>query len=291
MKDFIENMVLTQYNVKNGVICIGESANTKFTSKAQELLFEMEDSSWWFQFRASLLEKIAEEYMETKKCFLDVGGGNGYTALHFMEKGWDVALIEPSWKACMNARTRGINRVICGAVSEENIRNEYLPQIMLLDVLEHIEDDEAFLKLLYRKLVDGGKLMITVPALNFLWSSEDDEAGHFRRYNKKSLEELAMKTGFSIIYSNYFFGFLVIPIWLVRHVGEKIGLLKTCDKRDEKERKKIMDSEFRQRKGIIGMILNRLEKYEMKKIMSKKRIRLGSSIVCVLEKNTLFEED
>ena len=62
------------------------------------------------------------------------------------------------------------------------MEDAYLEQAMLLDVLEHIENDKEFLILIKKKLKINGRLLITVPAFEKLWSSEDDAAGHFRRY-------------------------------------------------------------------------------------------------------------
>ena len=75
--------------------------------------------------------------------------------------------------------------------------------IFLIDVLEHLEDDERFLKKFYEKLIPGGRLFIYVPARQELYSSFDKNIGHFRRYGKKELKEKVMKAGFKIVSCRY----------------------------------------------------------------------------------------
>jgi hypothetical protein len=59
--------------------------------------------------------------------------------------------------------------------------------VTLLDVLEHQEDDQAFMADLVGKMPPGSMLLLTVPALQRLWSDWDVALGHFRRYDKTSL--------------------------------------------------------------------------------------------------------
>ena len=76
--------------------------------------------------------------------------------------------------------------------------------VFALNVVEHIEDDclaIANCKLLLKK---GGKLIILVPAYQSLYNSFDKELFHFRRYTKKSLQNVFQENDFSIIHSKYF---------------------------------------------------------------------------------------
>lgn len=258
--------------------------STAFTSKAQEGLMQIEDNSWWFKYRAFFIKTIAEKYLDKSKRIYDIGGGNGYTSSKMMRHGWRTSLIEPTYQACLNAKKRGLDEVICGEVTQETVEDAYFEQAMLLDVLEHIENDKEFLMLIRKKLKINGRLLITVPAFEELWSSEDDAAGHFRRYTIEGLSKVAKQAGFKIITINYFFGFLYVPIKVVRHYGEKIGLLKPYEKRSEYERERVNQSQFRSRKGIVDFVLKKLEKHEIRKIISGKRLRRGSSIILVLER-------
>ena len=70
--------------------------------------------------------------------------------------------------------------------------------IYLIDVLEHLENDQFFLKQFYDKLKVGGRLFIYVPARMELYSSFDKKIGHFRRYTLKELRTKATAEGFTI---------------------------------------------------------------------------------------------
>ena len=70
--------------------------------------------------------------------------------------------------------------------------------IVCVNVLEHIQGDVRFLTECFRMLPPGGKLLIFVPALQFLFGSMDAQYGHFRRYSKSELESKMKESGFMI---------------------------------------------------------------------------------------------
>jgi SAM-dependent methyltransferase len=80
-----------------------------------------------------------------------------------------------------------------------------LDGIIMMDVLEHIENDKAFFNETVDKLKDGGIILITVPAWQFLFSAHDARARHFRRYNRKQLLELLKHSGIKIEKCHYFY--------------------------------------------------------------------------------------
>lgn len=67
--------------------------------------------------------------------------------------------------------------------------------VILMDVLEHFRDDEAFLKKAAALLKPGGRMIIKVPAQRKLYSSIDEASGHFRRYDPEDLQRLALQAG------------------------------------------------------------------------------------------------
>lgn len=73
-----------------------------------------------------------------------------------------------------------------------------------INVFEHIEDDEKEIKMLSKALKSGGHVIIFVPALNSLLSDFDRSIGHFRRYDKKRLRELADAAGLEVVELKYF---------------------------------------------------------------------------------------
>ncbi|MCH7928728.1 MAG: methyltransferase domain-containing protein [Candidatus Dadabacteria bacterium] len=86
--------------------------------------------------------------------------------------------------------------------------------LIVNNVLEHIEDDVSFVEDVNKSLVDSGKLLIFVPALDLLYSNFDESLGHFRRYSKNSLTKLLNNQGFKIIMQRYF-NFLGVITWYI----------------------------------------------------------------------------
>ncbi len=92
---------------------------------------------------------------------------------------------------------------------------------VLVNVLEHIDDDTVALIGLKRLLLPSGYLLIFVPAMPSLYSELDRLAGHFRRYSRKSLSAAVSAAGFDIVDLRYFDLLGILPWWLVNTVGGK----------------------------------------------------------------------
>ncbi len=88
--------------------------------------------------------------------------------------------------------------------------------VLLLDVIEHIEDDVAFLKMLYAKpyITEATKFFVTVPAFQSLYTTHDDFLGHYRRYNNASLKQSLTQANQEVKQIGYFFAFLLPIRWL-----------------------------------------------------------------------------
>jgi len=103
-----------------------------------------------------------------------------------------------------------------------------------VNVFEHIEHDEAEMRLVYDLLPPGGHLCIFVPALPGLYSELDRRIGHFRRYTKRELEGKARKAGFEVTKSRYFDALGVLPWWvrykLLRGKGVSTTAVKVYDR-------------------------------------------------------------
>lgn len=76
--------------------------------------------------------------------------------------------------------------------------------VVLINVLEHVENDEELLSTIHRVLKPGGTVLLFVPALPGLYGSLDEEFGHIRRYRKGELGSLLTKVGFQIGCLRYF---------------------------------------------------------------------------------------
>lgn len=97
-------------------------------------------------------------------------------------------------------------------------RNRY-DSVVMVNVLEHVEDEDPLFGNIYRSLESGGTLIVFVPALRRLYSPLDKEAGHYRRYEKKDLSALFERNGFSVIKEQYMDVAGIIPWYLINVIG------------------------------------------------------------------------
>lgn len=202
----------------------------------------------------------------------DIGGGNGYVSQMLTQRGHDVALVEPGYAGALNARTqRGLTQVISSTVEDANSPPQIIDAMGMFDVIEHIDDDRAFLEKMAPLLKPGGRLYLTVPCHEWLWSQADIGAGHFRRHTKRSLRVL-LDGLFEIDYQSYFFGPLVMPQFLLRAVPFRLGL----------GRKPVLSTEAEhgaKSSPVVGL-LNKLLAREASKIRAGEQLRFGAS--CLL---------
>jgi len=99
--------------------------------------------------------------------------------------------------------------IICLNKVEKIPENE-LDCAVMMDVLEHIEDDVSFFKTVIGKVKSDGIFLITVPAYQFLFSAHDVKNLHFRRYNRKQLLKILKQEGITVERCHYFYTSLFI---------------------------------------------------------------------------------
>jgi len=81
--------------------------------------------------------------------------------------------------------------------------DELYDTVVILNVVEHLEDDLQALRCLNARLKPGGNLILMVPAMPFLYGSMDRSFGHYRRYTKASIQRIIRATSFDILKSEY----------------------------------------------------------------------------------------
>jgi SAM-dependent methyltransferase len=240
-----------------------------YSEEAYDVCFKREEISFWFEHRNNVIVEIVKKY-PPDGTFYDVGGGNGYVTRRLLNEGFDAVLIEPGIGGCRNARARGIKKVICSTLEDAKFKEKIFPAVGIFDVLEHIKDDLVFLKKIWSHLVEGGKLYLTVPAYNLLWSNKD--RFHYRRYTLKELVTKLKETNYKIRYTTYFFSFLPLPIFFLRTLPSKLGLVQNHHLEEEHQVRGI-------KKKVIAWCL----KKELSKL-KRGRISFGASCLVVAEK-------
>lgn len=99
--------------------------------------------------------------------------------------------------------------------------------VMLINVLEHVEDDRGALRGFRRILKPHGHLLLFVPALQALFGPLDTVFGHFRRYALSELAEKVRAAGFGIVKAHYFDLLGVVPWWLTGKVARSTRISPT----------------------------------------------------------------
>jgi SAM-dependent methyltransferase len=188
-------------------------------------MYNYENIHWWFVARRTIIKKILCSYFENDKSertILDIGCGSGGNLQMFSEYG-NVSAMELDDEARANANNRNVCHVKKGMMPNDIPFKNNFDLICMMDVLEHIENDLDTLKAIKNKLNKNGKLLIAVPAYQFLWSCHDVAHHHKRRYTKKQLTGLISKAGLQITYSTYFDSFLLPFVLIVRVLSNFVG--------------------------------------------------------------------
>jgi len=86
--------------------------------------------------------------------------------------------------------------------------------VVLVNVLEHIEEDEGALRIVWDLLAPGGTLLLFVPALPWLYGSLDHAFGHVRRYSKPALAHVLARAGYETLALRYF-NLLGVGAWFI----------------------------------------------------------------------------
>ena len=259
-----------------GIWLANDGAEVSYPAGGHAACLQVEDSSFWFRHRNRCIAAAASRYLNPiEGPIFDVGGGNGFVARGLEEAGFEVVLVEPGIEGARNARRRGLSHVVCATTDSCGFQPRSAPAIGLFDVVEHIEDDKAFLESMAQLLVEQGRLLLTVPAHAFLWSAEDRAAGHFRRYTRSSICAVLERSGFSIDHAGYIFRPLLLPILLMRAIPYRLGLSRPADPA------RAAAADHAVKGGAVASWLERILSGEVKSISRGKAIAFGASILVV----------
>jgi SAM-dependent methyltransferase len=185
---------------------------------------EVEARHWWFRGRRRILAATIERLkLKPGIKILELGAGTGGN-LSLLERFGCVTAVE------MNDAAREISR---GKAGDADIRAGTLPSslplgeetydlICLFDVLEHVEEDEATLKVVRRHLAPGGRAVITVPAYQALFGPHDVALHHKRRYGRAALADKLRKAGLAVETLSFMNMVLLPAAFLVRWLDKAL---------------------------------------------------------------------
>jgi 2-polyprenyl-3-methyl-5-hydroxy-6-metoxy-1,4-benzoquinol methylase len=177
---------------------------------------ELEENHWWFLGRRDILYRLVKSCRRDAQ-ILEVGCSGGplirLLKAHGFKKIRGIDIDEEAIKVC---KQRGIDEARVADAENTGFQDQQFDLIIASDILEHIENEEKALSEWNRILKSGGKLIIFVPAFNFLWSGHDERNIHYRRYSKSKLLKVVEREGFTVQRISFWNFSLFLPVCLRR---------------------------------------------------------------------------
>lgn len=191
-----------------------------------ERMAEVDAHHWWFVARRRIIAQFLHAHLPKREeplRILEIGCGTG-SNLPMLTRFGHVEAIEPDSGARQIALDRFDVSISDGMLPDGlHVSDGVYDLVVMLDVLEHIEDDAAALAQVKRKLKPGGRLLLTVPAMPWLWSSHDEAHHHFRRYTTNGLVGALSAARYTIHHHSHFNTLLFPLICIARFAGWLTG--------------------------------------------------------------------
>ena len=183
--------------------------------KESDILGDTVKNHWYYRAKAGAMLFMLKRFSFKK--ILDVGAGSGFFSKYLLthtpaEMAYCVDTCYPEY----SEESESGKKIECH-VSISSVDTEL---VLMMDVLEHVDDDIGLLKEYVKKVPFQSRFLITVPAFRFMWSGHDDFLGHKRRYTLRQLESVVKESGLSVEKSCYFFS-MIFPIAFITRMLQK----------------------------------------------------------------------
>ncbi|WP_345754844.1 class I SAM-dependent methyltransferase [Citrobacter braakii] len=221
---------------------------------------------WYYKSKANAMTRLISG--ASPSTILDIGAGSGFFSKKLLSEtaAKEVWCVDISYKADSDALEAG--KPIHYRKSIDKVDADL---VLLMDVLEHVDDDVGLLKEYIAKVPSGARFLISVPAFQFLWSGHDIFLEHKRRYRLTQLEDVVRQSGLTVNHGAYFFG-AVFPI------ASTIRLASNLVQRDHSK----AHSQLSNHHPLVNAVLTAMCSAEMP-FFSSNRLA-GLTVFCVAEK-------
>jgi SAM-dependent methyltransferase len=176
----------------------------------------MEGGNWWFRSRNRLITWALGCYFPSFRNLLEIGCGTGFV-LSGIRDAFPGVHLSGSELFCEGLLYAG-ERMPGVSLFQMDARRipfrEEFDVVGAFDVLEHIGEDLAVLKEVFKAVRKGGGIMLTVPQHRWLWSPVDEASFHKRRYTRRELAGKVESAGFRIVRITPFFT-LTFPLQVI----------------------------------------------------------------------------
>lgn len=211
---------------------------------------------WWYRARRDILADYLTRWGDLPKDarILEIGCGTGHN-LPMLAQFGEIDAIEIDETARAKASER-LGKPVGTAPLPElvGVAPGSYDLVAVLDVIEHVEDDVAALKAIATALKPGGKILITVPAHQWMWSAHDVVNHHKRRYSKAGFEALLEKTGLKGRKLGYFNSLLFPVAVAARFAGKLMGKDDSDDSPPPKPLNALFEGIFRLERHMVGRV-------------------------------------
>lgn len=190
---------------------------------AYDRMAESESEHWWFVGRRAVLDRLIDDHAQLPSAarILEAGCGTGGNLAMLADHG-RVDAFEPDEAARAQAAATAVARVHDDRLPDlTRVPDGAFDLIAMLDVLEHLDDDEQALRALAEKLSPSGRVLITVPAMPWLWSHHDVLHHHRRRYTRRTLSAVIDSAGLDIERIGYF-NSILFPVAVAQRLVHKV---------------------------------------------------------------------
>jgi len=187
-------------------------------------MYEMEEAYWWHVGRKEIVRKVINRLNIPESAnILNVGSGTGGTVATLEDFG-SVENVDTSQEAITYAKSKGIKNIKKVNGIKLPYKDKTFDLLVGLDVLEHIDEDLKALQEWKRVVKKDGKVIITVPAYQWLWSEHDESLHHKRRYTLSELVAKCNKAGFRVNKRSYLIVFsfgLIVAYRFISSVSDR----------------------------------------------------------------------
>lgn len=192
------------------------------------IMDEVEGSHWWFVGRRAILDSflkgIVAKLGVTKADLkiLDVGCGTGAN-IEMLSSYGQAEGVDVSDDALEFCRRKGL-KAQKGLAETLPYEDETFELTTALDVIEHLDDDSAGLREMFRVTKRGGYSLIFVPAFMWLWGVQDDISNHRIRYTKSQIVARLTAAGYKVERATYANWTFFAPILAGRTIMKITGI-------------------------------------------------------------------